>query len=119
MVVQERSHYIVANDRTLAVTGTVLRASFDACGSFVQWDPTTLPADMITSVEKPDFCKPKGLGDCRYYDFQDDRTPQYADMISERAGMLAFTVQAKVFKDGLRLRVTTSDFGRTWAIQPL
>ena len=119
MVLRERSRYLIINDQILAVPGTVLRVSFNACGSFTQWDPITLPADLIASVEKPDFCKPKGLGDCRYYDFQDDRTPRYDDITSDSAGVLTFTVQAKAFKDGRRLKVTTLDYGRTWSIQSL
>ena len=119
MVLREQPHYLVINDQVLAVPGTVLRVSFDACRSFAQWDPITLPADLITPVEKPDSCKPKGLGDCRYYDFQDDRIPRYDAITSNSAGMLTFTVQAKAFKDGRRLKVTTLDYGRTWSIQDL
>lgn len=119
MVLREQSRYLVINDRALAVPGTVLQVSFNACGSFAQWDPITLPADLIAPVDKPDFCKPKGLGDCRYYDFQDDRMPQYNDIASDSAGMLTFTVQAKAFKHGRRLKVTTLDYGQTWSILPL
>jgi hypothetical protein len=119
MVLRERSRYLVVTNMVLVVPGTVLRVSFDACGSFAQWDPLTLPGDLIVPSEKPDFCKPKGLGDCRYHDFQGDRVPQYDEITSEAMGMLTFTVQAKAFKDGQRLKVVTSDFGRTWSIQPL
>lgn len=115
LVERERSHFQVLNDHILVVTGTVLRVSFDACGSFAQWDPTTVPTDIIVPVEKPDFCKPKGSGDCRYYDFEGERVPQYEDITSEGAGALVFTVQAKAFKDNLRLKIATHDFGKTWS----
>lgn len=99
------------------MSGTVLRVSFDGCGRFAQWDPTTLPPGMIAPAEKPDYRKPEGLGDCRYHDFQDGSEPQYSAMESEGAGMLAFTVEAKAFREGVRLKVTTRDFGKTWSQQ--
>lgn len=119
LVERERSHYQVLNDHILVVVGTVLQVSFDACGTFSLWDPTTVPAEMIVPVEKPDFCKPKGLGDCRYYDFEGERAPQYEDITSDGAGALVFVVQAKAFKDNLRLKITTQDFGRTWSAHAL
>lgn len=116
LVDRVRPRYKVLNDHILVVTGTVLQVSFDACGSFERWDPTTVPADMITPLVKPDFCKPKGLGDCRYMDFEGERAPQYEDIDSVREGALGFKVESRAFKDNLQLRIATEDFGKTWSV---
>ncbi|MFO0773523.1 MAG: hypothetical protein U0172_02520 [Nitrospiraceae bacterium] len=118
VVQRERSKYIVLRDRVLFVPGTVMRVSFNFCAGFEQWDPTTLPPDSLTSRERPEFCKPKGLGDCRYYDFEGDWVPHYTDIELGEGGTLSFRVSAKAFKSGTPLIVKTSDSGRTWSVDP-
>lgn len=113
---RERGRYVVVDDETLVWTGTVLSVSFDACGSFRRWDPTSLPRELIVPVEKPDYCAPKGQADCRYYDFQGEREPHYEDIRADRSGSVSFIVRSEAFRDRRAIRVRSSDSGRTWRV---
>jgi hypothetical protein len=111
-----RTDYLVVRDRTLVWKGTVLQVSFDGCASFAMWDPTTLPAERIDPVEKPDYCAPKGTGDCRYYDFQDDRTPRYSEIRVTPGGTIDFRATSRSFTPTRTLRVRSEDSGTTWHV---
>ncbi|MEW6599440.1 MAG: hypothetical protein AB1499_00575 [Nitrospirota bacterium] len=115
LVERERANYHVQDDLTLVTTGKVLRVSFNACGTFHNWDPTTLPANLIDPVEKPSYCAPAGTADCRYYDFEGDREPIYEDVQTSPEGKVSFKVSSKTFKDIKALIVNSSDFGKTWS----
>ena len=65
-----KDDYDVFDDRTLIAKTNVFNISFDACGHFINWDPSRLPLSMLNPVEKPDSCAPNGPVDCRYYDFE-------------------------------------------------
>jgi len=116
VVERERGDFVVIDENTLVVKGTVFRVSFDACGSFAMWDPTTLPQELIDPVEKPAHCAPQGTGDCRYYDFHGDREPVYDELEVDPAGTVLFVVRSRSFRGGGVLRVESSDFGQTWRV---
>jgi hypothetical protein len=114
-----REQYRVLPGPTLLALGTVFRVSFDGCGELAKWDPTSLPAESIHPAPKPDFCAPKGSGDCRYMDFQGDHAPAYGNIeVDHERGLVAFTVHSA----GLRpptLRVRSTDRGRSWTVEPI
>ncbi len=116
VVERERGDFVVIDQSTLVIKGTVFRVSFDACGSFAMWDPTTLPPELIDPVEKPAHCAPQGTGDCRYYDFHGDREPVYDELKVDPVGTVSFVVRSKSFRVGGALRVESSDFGQTWKV---
>lgn len=116
LVDKVRPNYLVIDKSTLVWKGTVLNVSFDACGTFRYWDPTTLPEALIDPVDKPDYCAPKGSADCRYYDFHGDRAPRYEKVRADTSGQVSFTVHSKGFKDGAIFRVESSDYGKTWQV---
>lgn len=111
---RERSNYLVVNDHTLVWVGNGLNVSFDACGRFRGWYPTSLPTEMIIPVEKPDYCAPKGSVDCRQHDFVGERAPQFEDIRVAPSGEISFVVRSKAFRDSTAIRVRSTDFGRTW-----
>jgi hypothetical protein len=94
----------------------VLKLSDDGCRSFSTWDPTTLPPEAIDPAEKPEFCAPKGLGDCRYDDFRGEREPAYSELQAVPGGAVSFLVRSKAFKGVQAYRVTSDNFGRTWQV---
>jgi hypothetical protein len=100
----------------LAWKGTVLQLSFDGCGSFVTWDPTTLGADQIDPIPKPDYCAPVGAGDCRYHDFEGARRPTYTEIEATPDGAVAFVARSLAFRGVESLRVASADGGRTWQV---
>lgn len=114
LVERERRNYLVMDDQTLVWLGNGVSVSFDACGQFRAWYPTSLPGELIDPVEKPDFCAPKGKADCRHYDFQGDRAPHFGDIQVSRQGAISFTVRSKAFRGERIVRVHSTDFGRTW-----
>ena len=115
LVEQVRSNYIVVDEGTLVWLNIGVNVSFDACGRFRGWYPSSLPADVIDPVEKPDYCRPKGTADCRNYDFMGDRAPRYEDFRVSPDGRIAFTARSKAFRDGKSVRVWSADFGKTWS----
>jgi len=117
---RERGSYVVIDDTTLVVLGTTVRVSFDACGSFGVWDPTTLPPAMIDPVPKPRHCRPQGTADCRYYDFQDDRRPRVEALAVDAAsGRISFEAHSASFTHAAGLHLQSWDRGRTWEVHPL
>jgi hypothetical protein len=113
---QATADYQVLNERTLVWKGTVLQVSFDGCATFAMWDPTSLPLERINPVAKPDHCAPKGTGDCRYYDFQGDRTPVYSEIAVTSDGGIEFFASSESFLPSRRIRVTSTDSGTTWQV---
>jgi hypothetical protein len=112
-----RADYLVVDEGTLVWKGTVLQVSYDGCASFAMWDPTTLPAERINPVAKPDYCAPRGTADCRYHDFMDDRTPDYTEIQVRPDGRIGFLARSRSFVPPA-LRVTSEDSGKTWRITP-
>lgn len=113
------NEYTIIDDKTILVTTSGISVSFDACQSFHRWYPTQLPSELINPVEKPSHCAPKGTGDCRHYDFLDDRKPTYEDVKVDTNGTISFLTSSKSYKDVNKLRVTSTDFGKTWSIEKL
>lgn len=111
-----KDHYEVIDDLTLVAKLQVINISFDACGHFINWDPTRLPHDMIIPLEKPDACAPGGPADCRYYDFEGDRTPRYEQIHVPGKGRVSFTASSTAFRDVQRLRVATGNNGAVWHV---
>jgi hypothetical protein len=111
-----RAKYFVMDANTLVWKGTVLKVSFDGCGTFRYWDPTTLPKDLIDPVHKPDYCAPKGKADCRYYDFHGDREPRFDQIRADSSGQVSFLVRSKAFKGGAVYHVGSNDYGKTWRV---
>lgn len=63
---------------------------------------------------KPDWCAPKGGGDCRHYDFQGDREAFFEDIKIDDLGNISFLANSTAFRDGATFRIASSDFGKTW-----
>ncbi len=118
LVERERRNYLVIDDETLVWLGNGVSVSFDACGQFRAWFPTSLPEELIDPVEKPDFCAPKGKADCRHYDFQGDRAPHFGDIQVSRQGAISFTVRSKAFRGERTVRVQSTNFGKSWDVTP-
>ena len=106
--------YLAIDERRLVWVDRLFQVTFDACGTFASWDPTQLPAARIDPVEKPDYCRPKGAGDCRSMDFDGERMPRYVAIHVDRDGRVEFVVRTPAFHDAAELLVRSSDFGSTW-----
>jgi hypothetical protein len=106
--------YIIVSDQTFVKKGGGISVSFDACGTITGWYPTLLPLQLIDQIEKPDWCAPKGGGDCRHYDFEGDRQVRIDDIKTDNLGNISFLARSKAFKDSAILRIASSDYGRTW-----
>lgn len=115
----ERRNYLVVDDQTLVWIGNGVNVSFDACGSFRGWYPTSLSDDLIVPAEKPEYCAPRGTSDCRHYDFLGDREPRFEDILVSPHGTISFTVRSRAFRHSKAVQVTSMDFGRTWKTEIL
>ena len=113
---RERRKYLVVNDQTLVWIGNGVNVSFDACGSFRGWYPTSLPEDLIVPAKKPDYCKPQGKMDCRQYDFLGERESRFEEIRVTSQGSISFIVRSKAIRNSKSVRVQSSDFGKTWQI---
>jgi hypothetical protein len=111
---RERRNYSVMDDRIVVWIGNGVNVSFDACGSFRGWYPTSLPQDVIVPTDKPDHCKPRGNADCRHYDFLGDRKPHFEEVRVSPNGQISFVVSSKALRHGKAVRVESMDFGKTW-----
>lgn len=116
---RERHNYTVVDAQTVVWTGNGLSVSFDACGEFRSWYPTSLPAALIDPADKPDYCAPRGSADCRHYDFLGDREPRFEEIRVSSKGDIVFVVRSKAFRSGNPLRISSLDFGQTWKAEPL
>lgn len=111
---RERRNYSVIDDRIVVWIGNGVNVSFDACGTFRGWYPTSLPQDVIVPTDKPDHCKPRGNADCRHYDFLGEREPRFEDVRVSPNGQISFVVSSKALRHGKAVRVESVDFGKTW-----
>lgn len=111
---RERRNYIVVDDQTLVWIGNGVNVSFDACGHFRGWYPTSLPKDLIVPAEKAEDCTRRGTVDCRQFDFLGDRKPSFEDVRVQSQGHISFVVRSKAFRPGKTVRVQSIDFGKTW-----
>lgn len=111
---RERRNYRVVNDLTLVWVGNGVNVSFDACGSFRAWYPTSLPEALIVPVEKPEYCAPRGTVNCRHYDFLNEREPRFEDIRVSPQGTISFVLHTKALRDNKAVRVRSTDFGQTW-----
>ena len=116
---RERRNYIVVDHQTLVWIGNGVNVSFDACGRFRGWYPTSLPEELIDPVEKPEHCAPRGTADCRHYDFLGDRAPRFEEILVSPQGNISFVVRSKAFRNDKAVGVRSKDFGRTWKAAPL
>ena len=112
-----KDDYQVLDEHTLIATTNVFNISFDACGHFINWDPSRLPQSMIDPVDKPDSCAPNGPADCRYYDFEGDRAPHYEQIRVAGKGQVSFTARSKTFKGVELLSVQTGNNGAVWHVE--
>lgn len=119
LVERERRNYLLVDDSTLVWIGNGVNVSFDACGSFRGWYPTSLSEDLIIPAEKPDYCKPRGNVDCRHYDFLGDRGPRFEEIRVMSQGSISFIVRSKAFRNGKSVQVQSTDFGKTWQTELL
>ena len=117
VVNQIQDEYIIMDNATLVKGGNGIAVTFDACGTIRGWYPTLLPLDMIDQIDKPDMCRPKGTADCRHYDFQGDRAAQIDDIQTATSGQISFLARSKAFKDGMVIRITSKDYGKTWEFE--
>lgn len=109
--------YRVIDGHILVATRQVFNISFDACGHFSNWDPTRLPRAMINAAENPETCTSRGSVDCRYFDYEGDRMPQYNDIQASGTGQASFRVTTPTFKDVQSLQVQTTNNGNLWHVQ--
>jgi len=109
--------YRVVDDKTLIWINRAFNISYDACGKSVSWSVTSLSKDMIIPMEKPDYCRPKGKVDCRYYDFNLDRTPRFENIQATSQGSVSFVVHSRAFIDGKSAHVKSADFAKTWQVE--
>jgi hypothetical protein len=116
---RERRNYLVVDDHILVWIGNGVNVTFDACGSFRSWYPTSLPEDLIVPAEKPDYCKPRGNVDCRHYDFLGDREARFEELRVTSQGSISFIVRSKAIRNGASIPVQSPDFGKTWQTTPL
>jgi hypothetical protein len=114
LVERVRDNYRVIDERTLVWTGNGFQISYDACGQFRSWYPTSLPRERIDTVPKPEWCAPKGTGDCRHYDFMGDRTPRFESVEVRPGGRVSFVARSAAFKPAGVIRIESSDSGRSW-----
>ena len=112
-----KNDYQVLDDHTLIAKTNVFNISFDACGHFINWDPSRLPPSMMNPVQKPDSCAPNGPVDCRYYDFEGERAPRYEQIRVTGKGQVGFTASSKTFKGVELLSVQTSNNGAVWHVE--
>ena len=114
---RERHKYLVIDTQTLVWVGNGLSVSFDACATFAGWYPTKLPVNWVDPLEKPDYCAPRGTGDCRHFDFTGSRAPRFSDIEVEPAtGLIRFTVRSAALRGVGAVSVKSLDFGRTWSL---
>ena len=111
---RERQNYLIVDDHTLVWIGNGVNVSYDACGLFRGWYPTSLPQDLIVPVDKPDYCKPRGNADCRHYDFMGEREASFDEIQVTSQGSISFIVRSKAIRNGKSVRVQSTDFGKTW-----
>ena len=112
-----KDDYEVIDDHTLIGKINVFNISFDACGHFINWDPSLLPQAMIDPVEKPESCAPNGPADCRCYDFEGERAPRYEQIHVTGKGQVNFTASSATFKGVELLRVATRNNGGLWHVE--
>ena len=112
----ESKNYLVLSDRILAWKGNGISISFDACGSFRSWYPSSLPAAMVIPAKKPPYCKPTGSADCSNLDFVGVRAPKFENVEVSSSGHITFVLRSEALKqkDGVKIRST--DFGKTWVV---
>jgi hypothetical protein len=110
--------YLPIDEARLVWLSRLFQVTFDGCGSFASWDPTALPPEQIDPIEKPDHCAPRGTADCRTLDFDGDRAPRYEAVDVGKDGRIRFVARTPAFRRAAALRVTSSDFGRTWEVEP-
>ena len=111
--------YLSIDESRLVWLDRLFHVTFDACGHFSSWDPTSVPMDWIDPSEKPDYCAPKGTADCRTMDFDGDRTPRYEDIHVEANGRIRFVARTPAFRNAEALQVASDDFGSTWKVEPI
>jgi hypothetical protein len=114
-----RYAYHVIDERTLVWTGNGFQISYDACGQFRSWYPTTLPPAMIDSAERPEWCAPAGTADCRNFDFFGDRAPQFEQIQVRPNGQVAFVALSAAFRPTGAVQVESADSGRTWSVRAI
>jgi len=111
-----RDDYQVLDAHTLIAKTGVFNISFDACGHFINWDPTRLPQTMINAVPRPDSCAPAGPLDCRFSDFEGDRKPLYEQISVAGEGQVSFRVSTPAFRGVRSLHVQTRNNGALWHV---
>jgi hypothetical protein len=116
LVDQVRTAYHVIDERTLVWTGNGFEISYDACGQFRSWYPTTVPPAMIDSAERPEWCAPAGTADCRNFDFFGDRAPRFEQIQVRPTGQVTFVARSAAFRPTGAVRVESADSGRTWSV---
>ena len=116
---RERRNYIIVDEQTLVWLGNGVSVSFDACGHFRSWYPTSLPEELIDPAEKPEYCAPRGTTDCRQHDFLGDRKPRFEEIRVSPQGNISFVVRSKAFRGHRVVQVQSTDFGTTWKVAPL
>ena len=119
LVERERDKYLIIDENTLVWTGIGLHVSFDACGKFRGWYPASLSDELVTHIEKPSHCKPKGGADCRHYDFMGDRVPHFENIQVKTGGQVSFKVRSKALSNEKGLHVESTDFGSTLIVKSI
>jgi hypothetical protein len=91
----------------------VLLVTFDACGSFSQWNPTLLPVEFIAPPADDQRCIKLTDGSCRYNLFEGDRFPVFDRIVVTQDGHISFLVKSKALLKTNAYRVESTDYGKT------
>lgn len=106
----------IVRDTVLIAAEPILSISYDGCRTFRRWDPRGLPDSLLTPPVLPSYCAPVGTVDCSF--MSDYVEVAYSELEADPRGSIAFTVTGPRFVNGLKLRVESSDSGRTWQERP-
>lgn len=96
LVERVRPDYVVFDDQTLAWIGNGVNVSFNACGEFHGWYPTSVPTELVDPVAKAEY--------------------GYEDIRVRGDGQISFTVRGKTSRGNRRFRVESRDFGHNWTL---
>lgn len=118
LAARERAHYRAIDENILVWLGNGVSVSFDACGRFAGWYPTSLPEHMIDPADKPEYCAPRGTADCRHYDFLGERAARFDELRAGANGEVSFVMRSSALREHGAVRVRSTDFGKTWTVEP-
>jgi hypothetical protein len=98
VVERVRGDYLVLGERTLAWIGNGVNVSFDACGTFRGWYPTSLPSELLVPGARQEF--------------------RFDAITASPSGHVSFVVRSDALKKNSGVGVESRDFGQSWTVSP-